>query len=135
MDKKRTYYGYTTVQQRQLLFETWEGTGSVMKACQEAHVSRGTFYQWRGRFEEKSYAGLVEFASRVPHRQPTRKSDVIEMKVMQAHKEHPDWGKARIAHELAKGNNWEPLVSLNTVRNILERHGLWPKQAEKKKGG
>ena len=135
MDKKRTYYGFTTVQQRRLLFERWEETGSVTKACQAAHVSRGTFYQWQGRFVEKGYAGLNEQASRVPHRQPQRKSDAIEAKVMQAHKDHPDWGKARIAQELAKGNNWEPLVCLNTVRNILERHGLWPKPGEGKKGG
>jgi transposase len=135
MDKKRTYYGFTTMQQRQLLFKTWEETGSVTKACQTAHVSRGTYYQWRKRFAEKGYGGLSEQASREPHHQPQRKSEAIEKKVIQMHQEHPDWGKARIAQELAKANDWEPLVSLNTVRNILERHGLWPKQAEEKKGG
>ena len=135
MDKKRTYYGFTTIQQRKLLFETWEETGSVTKACQAAHVSRGTFYVWRRRFAEQGYAGLNEFASREPHRQPQRKSEAIETKVVQAHQDHPEWGKARIAQELAKANNWEPLVSLNTVRKILERHGLWPGPVEKKKGG
>jgi transposase len=135
MDKQRTYYGFTTVQQRRLLFETWEKTGSVTKACQASHVSRGTFYAWRKRFAEQGYAGLNEQASRKPHRQPRRKSEAIEAKVVQAYQEHPDWGKARIAQELAKANNWVPLVSLNTVRNILERHGLWPEPVKGKKGG
>ena len=51
-------------------------------------------------------------------------------------REHPDWGKRRIADELAKGNNWVPLVSPNTVKRILQDAGLWP-QAESgaKKGG
>ena len=35
MDKKRTYYGFTTMQQRQLLFKTWEETGSVTKVCRD----------------------------------------------------------------------------------------------------
>jgi hypothetical protein len=39
--------------------------------------------------------------------------------------EHPGWGKRRIADELAKGNNYVPLVSPNTVKRILHDAGLW----------
>lgn len=135
MSKKRTYYGNTTLQQRQLMFETYEASGSVTKACEKAHVSCGTFYRWKKRYTEHGYAGLAETASREPHHQPRRKSEAIEQKVLQAYQEHPEWGKARIAQELTKANNWEPLVSLNTVRKILERSGVWPAPAVKKKGG
>lgn len=135
MNQKRTYYGFTTVQQRELLFTSWEETGSVTKACQVAHVSRGTYYRWRKRYETSGKAGLVEQESREPHHQPRRKSAAIEQKVIEAHQAHPEWGKARIAQELAKANQWEPEVSLNTVRHILERHGLWTERASKKKGG
>ncbi len=38
---------------------------------------------------------------------------------------HSDWGKKRIADELAKENNWIPVVSPNTVRRILKDAGLW----------
>jgi hypothetical protein len=49
---------------------------------------------------------------------------------------HPDWGKRRIADELAKGNNWVAVVSPNTVRRILQDAGLWPKADRgAKKGG
>jgi hypothetical protein len=40
-------------------------------------------------------------------------------------REHANWGKKRIADELAKGNNWVPLVSPNTVKRILKDAGLW----------
>jgi hypothetical protein len=41
----------------------------------------------------------------------------------------------RLAHEIAKANNWVPLVSPNTVRRILEDAGMWKpgRKAGKKK--
>jgi transposase len=131
MSRKRTYFGYTTMQQRQLLFETWMATGSVTKACRIARMSRGSFYHWKARFDEYGYAGLAQYESRAP-RQPRRKSVAIETLVLLAHKDHSDWGKARIAEELNKANGRVPVVSPNTVRHILQRHGLWPERVEKK---
>lgn len=127
MSEKRTYYGYSTAQQRKLLFETWEATGSVTKACQKARVSRGLFYYWKKRFREKGYAGLEAFESRVAH-QLNRKGETLEAQVVKLHSEHPDWGKARIAQELAKANNWVPVAGPNTVRRMLQRKGLWPER-------
>lgn len=124
MTTKRTYYRETTAQQRKLLFEIWEATGSVIRACQKAHVCRGTFYYWKRRFEEQGYAGLEAFASRAPKR-PHQTAPEIEEEVIAARREHPEWGKRRIADELAKANNWVPLVSPNTVRRILKDAGLW----------
>jgi len=124
MTTKRTYYRETTPQQRKFLFETWEAIGSVTKACQKAHVGRGTFYYWKPRFEEHGYAGLEEFASRAA-KEHLRTAPEIEQKVIAARREHPEWGKRHIADELAKANNWVPLVSPNTVRRILKDAGLW----------
>jgi hypothetical protein len=61
----------------------------------------------------------------------------IEDKVIALRREHPDWGKRRIADELAKAHNWVPLVSPNTVKRILEDANLWrPAEAgEGEKGG
>ena len=124
MTSKRTYYRETTPQQRRLLFETWEATGNVTQACRKPHVGRGTFYYWKPRFEEQGYAGLEESARRAPKEHP-RTAPEIEQKVIAARREHPEWGKRRIAHELAKANNWVPLVSPNTVRRILKDADLW----------
>lgn len=126
MDKKRTYFPRTTAQQRRLLFEVWEATGSVDQACRQAHVSEGTFFRWKPRFVAGGYAALEEFQSRAPktvHWKPVE----VEDKVIALRRQHPDWGKKRIADELAKGNNWVPLVSPNTVKRILQDADLWPK--------
>ena len=132
MSPKRTYYGFTTPQQRQLLFETWEGTGSVTKACDKARVSRGLFYYWKPRFEERGYAGLAEYESRAAHRLRYKPEAVVQQ-VIAMRRRNPDWGKARIAHEVAKANNWVPLVSANTVKRILRDAGLWSQSAGGKK--
>lgn len=46
--------------------------------------------------------------------------------------EHPEWGKRRIADELAKANNWERVIVPNTVRRILKAAHLWVSAAESK---
>jgi transposase len=134
MKTNRIHFPQTTAQQCRLLFETWEATGSVTQACRKAHVGRGTFYYWKSRFEEHGYAGLAEFRSRVP-KEPYRTPSGVEQKVIALRRKQPDWGKKRIADELAKANNWVALVSPNTVRRILEEAGLWetgePSQGKK----
>ena len=121
MTTKRTYFRETTAQQRKLLFKTWEETGSVKQACRTARVSRGTFYYWKPRFDEHSYAGLEVFASRGP-KEPKRTPSEIEDRVIALRKGHPNWGKKRIADELAKANNWVPLVSLDFEITADDRH-------------
>jgi transposase len=134
MDKKRTYFPRTTAQQRRLLFEVWEATGSVAEACRQAHVCERTFYKWKPRFEAGGYAALEQFQSRAPktvHWKPKE----VEEQVIVMRRQHPDWGKKRIADELAKGNNWVPLVSPNTIKRILKDADLWPElEAKAKKG-
>ena len=124
MTTKRTYFRETTAQQRKLLFKTWEETGSVEQACRIARVSRGTFYYWKPRYDEHGDAGLEAFASRAP-KEPRRTPSEIETRIIGLRKEHPDWGKKRIADEVAKANNWVPLVSPNTVKRVLVDAGLW----------
>ena len=134
MDKKRTYFPRTTAQQRRLLFEVWEATGNVAEACRQAHVCERTFFNWKHRFKAGGYAALEEFQSHAP-KNPRRKPKEVEEKVITMRRQHSDWGKKRIADELAKGNNWVPLVSPNTIKRILKDAGLWPKpEATVKKG-
>lgn len=135
MTAKRIHFPRTTAAQRRLLFETWEATGDISEACRTAHVGQRTFYNWKGRFERGGYAGLAEFRSHAP-KEPHRIAPEIEVQVKALRTQQPGWGKQRIADELAKGNNWVPLVSANTVRRILQDAGLWPTpKAPAKKGG
>lgn len=127
MSPKRTYFGLSTPQQRKLLFESWEESGSVSQACQKARVSRGLFYYWKPRFDKKGYAGLETFESRVAHKL-NYKDEAIQKRVIELRQQNPDWGKARISQEMAKANNWVPLVSANTVKGILQKANLWPER-------
>lgn len=135
MKKKRIYFPTTTAQQRRLLFEIWEETGDREEACLRAHVSMSTFYHWKPRFETGGYEALDKPLSHAPH-QPKVKPPEVENQVVEMRRAHPDWGKRRISDELAKGNNWVPLASPNTVKRILHDAGLWLEtESVAKKGG
>ncbi len=134
--KTKTYYPATTVQQREMLFRTWEEIGSVTKACQKAHVGRNTFYLWKPRFEKEGYAGLVNSKKNGVPKGTGRVAGNVEGKVLELHTHNPKWGKHRLAHEIAKENNWVPLISPNTVRRVLEDAGMWkPEERKGKKTG
>ncbi len=135
MPHRGIHFPLTTAQQRRLLFETWEATGDVARACGTAHVGRGTFYYWKQRFAEGGYAALEHFASCAP--QHTRRTDAaVEQQVIVLRQQHPEWGKQRIAEELAKTHTWVPLVCPNTVKRILLDAGLWaPLTGPAQKGG
>ena len=82
---------------------------------------------------------MDEARSHAPHRANLAPPEVGSQ-VVGLRKEHPTWGKRRIADALAKGNNWVPLVGsplgANTVKRILQDAGLWLQaESEAKKGG
>jgi transposase len=117
-------YPRTTVAQRKKLFQVWEETKDVGKACLQARVSERTFYYWKPRFEAGGYEALEQFGDHRP-KNPARTAPEVEQQVIEMRQAQPSWGKRRIADELAKSNNWIPLVSPNTVRRILQEVGLW----------
>ena len=128
-------YPRTTVSQRKRLFEIWEESQDVAKACAKAGVSERTFYYWKPRFMSGGYQALEQFADHSP-KKPARTKAKVEQQVVEMKQAEPSWGKRRIEEELAKKNSWVPLVSPNTVRRILQEAGLWPEaQATAKKGG
>lgn len=133
---KRPYYRPTTADQRKLLFRVYEQTGKVRQACTAAHVGIGTFYYWRKRFLAGGYPALEEVGSHTPHSFPHKLPEWVLAEVIAAKREHPQWGKRRIADELRKGHGWQAVVSASEVRRILIEAGLWSKVARRpKKGG
>ncbi len=116
--------GQSTAEQRKLLFETWQSTGSVSLACKVAGVERGTFYYWKPRFLSEGYLGIKAFENQAS-RAPNRVSDSIAHQVIELRQKHPAWGKAQISKELAKANQTVAAISPNTARRILIEAGLW----------
>jgi len=125
MKAKRVYYPPTTPQQRKLLFEIWEQTHNVTAACRKAHVGRTTFYHWKPHFDQEGYGGLEHYEKVGVPKGTGRVATEVETKVLDLHGQHADWGKHRLVNEIAKANNWVPLLSPNTVRRILEDAGMW----------
>jgi transposase len=117
-------YPRTTVAQRKKLFEVWEETKDVGKACRQVRVSERTFYYWKPRFEAGGYPALEQFGDPRP-KNPARVVAEVEQQVIELRQAQPGWGKRRIADELAKSHNWVAVVSPNTVRRILQEAGLW----------
>lgn len=130
----RTHFPRTTPSQRRLLFETWQATGDVAHACQVAHVGQRTFYYWKPRFLAGGHPALEQFGSQVPH-QPHRTAPAVIAQVIALRQEQPEWGKRRLAAELAKAHGWVPLVSPSTVQRILRAAGLLPEPAAPEKRG
>jgi len=124
MDKQRIYYPRTTDSQRKLLFEVWEETGNVVEACRQAHVSQGTYYYWKRRFQEDGYEGLQKIKKTGPEKGMWI-GEEIKAEVVKLKEENKGWGKKRITDELAKKNSWVPVISPNTVRRILQEKGMW----------
>lgn len=92
--------------------------------CRRYGISRPTGEKWLARYEVEGKQGLCD-RSRRPHTQPGRTAQVVEQAVVALRQQHPAWGKQRLADELAKANDWTPLVSPNTVKRILRDAGLW----------
>lgn len=89
---KRSYFRQTTVQQRCLLFKTWEKTKNITLACQKARVSRGTFYHWKPRFLKEGYMGLEQTKSHAPNT-PYKIEKEVAQRIVKLYQKNPNWGK------------------------------------------
>lgn len=134
MNKQRIYYPKTTYSQRRVLFQVWEETQNVAEACKQARTSISTFYYWKERFESGGYEAL-EACEKPGPAKGIQIAEEVQAKVVGLKKSRPEWGKRRIADEVAKENNWVSLISPNGVRRVLVEKGLWPeveKEVKKK---
>ncbi|MBV7330258.1 helix-turn-helix domain-containing protein [Chloroflexi bacterium TSY] len=114
----------TTPQQRHQLFRLWEETGNANEACRRTGVSRATFYYWKPRFHSGGYDALNEMRSHAP-KNPRKIPDELVRQIIALKRQHPTWGKLRIARTISKKNKLETVMSPNTVRRVLMDEGLW----------
>jgi transposase len=97
-----------------------ERLGSVSRACQIMGYSRDSFYRFKRLYEEGGVAAL----ERPSRRKPLLKNRVapeIERGVVEVSKQHPSWGRARVADALVE-RGWK--ISPSGVRCVWVRHGL-----------
>ena len=122
--KSRVYYRPTTFSQRKYLFELVEELDNIAEASRRAKVSKGTYYTWKERYEQSGIEGLRHPKSHAI-KNPKYIKPEIEQRIVELKREHPNWGKKRIAQEIWKEHNWEKAVAIQTVKNVLVRHNLW----------
>ena len=120
MSKTRIYYPETTAQQRYQLFQIWEKTGDINLACNRARVSRSTFYYWKERFDKGGYAAIAKPKSNAPKNPRRTPPDIVE-RIKSIKQKNPEWGKERIAKEVARVDPKGRTVGATTVFRILKR--------------
>jgi len=95
-------------------------SGNIAKSCRIAKVARGTYYNWKERYEKDGIEGLREPKSCAPHNHP-KVNSLIEKRIVELKREHSNWGKKRIAQLIWKEHNWEKIVAIETVKNISDK--------------
>ena len=101
-----------------------ETLDNVTKACRLTNCSRSQYYEIKRRFELEGFQGLIDRPP-IPKSSPNRKSKALVDKLLEATREHPAWGQARIAAQLRLEGF---AISPATVRNIWIKHNLNKRQ-------
>lgn len=108
------------IQERLMILRLAKELGNISLACEEAGVSRDTFYRYKRLYESggKKALGLnYRKAPKLKNRVPRK----VEAAILKSALSHPDHGQARIAGALAaRGLS----VSPSGVRSVLLRTGL-----------
>jgi predicted RNA-binding Zn-ribbon protein involved in translation (DUF1610 family) len=121
-----------TLTEKMRLIRIWERDGNASRACREAGFSRDSFYRLFDLYMRLGRDGLRA-------RPRGRVAAQVELKILEVTRDHPEWGKQRVARALGgrvvfdddqRGDDQKPLkgyvrdVSPNGVRQVWLRHGL-----------
>lgn len=114
----------TKLSERAELIRKWKsGLYRITELAEQFDVSRPTVYEWIERYSLEGEAGLIERKS-IPKTCPHRTPEPIAAKIIEAKKQHPEWGPAKVIDFLRieeAGARWP---SGSTAGEILDRVGL-----------
>jgi transposase InsO family protein len=121
-------------QRTQFIADYLRGCLSISELCALYDVSRKTGYKWIDRYLRYGPAGLDE-RSRKPRASPNQTDQEIVTALLESRRRHPSWGAKKLLVLLHKGHpRWE-LPGRSTVCDILSRHGMVPKQRQRRRIG
>jgi putative transposase len=121
-------------QRTQFIADYLRGCLSITELCALYDVSRKTGYKWIDRYLHYGPAGLDE-RSRKPRASPNQTDQEIVIALLESRRRHPSWGAKKLLVLLHKGHpRWE-LPGRSTVCDILSRHGMVPKQRQRRRIG
>jgi transposase InsO family protein len=111
------------VEQRyKAVLEVLEGAASVTDVARRYGVGRQTVHAWLRRYAAEGLAGLAD-RSRRPGGCPHQMSAVIEARVVELRRLHPNWGSRTILSRLVR-TGASPLPSRSGIYRALIRHQL-----------
>lgn len=101
------------------------GTGrfTISELCLDFGISRKTGHKYLSRYEALGRVGLRD-QSRRPKACPFTTNQAMEELIIKERRKHPTWGPKKIHDLLLKVHGIERPPHINTVGNILARHGL-----------
>ena len=121
-------------QRTQFIADYLRGCLSITELCALYDVSRKTGYKWIDRYLHYGPAGLDE-RSRKPRASPNQTDQAIVSALLEVRRRHPSWGAKKLLTLLHKSHpRWE-LPGRSTVCDILNRHGMVPKQRARRRIG
>ena len=121
-------------QRKQFIADFHRGLQSVTELADRFEISRKTAYKWIDRYLRQGPAGLEE-RSRRPQGSPNQTPEEIVAAILEVRRRHPSWGgKKLLALVHKRHQNWD-LPHRSTVCDILQRHGMVPKQRQRRRIG
>jgi transposase InsO family protein len=99
------------------------GLYTMTELCARYAVSRKTGYKWVARYDAGGRAALVD-RSRAPHTCPHKISTSVADLLVQARRQHPDWGAEKLLQWLAPRHPDVAWPAVSTAGDLLARHGL-----------
>jgi transposase InsO family protein len=103
------------------------GRFTITELCADFGISRKTGHKYLQRYEADGRAGLGEW-SRRPKRSPSATAEEVEKLILRERRKHPSWGAKKIHDLLLKVHGIENRPHINTVNNVLNRHGMTRKR-------
>lgn len=116
--------------QRLSWMDMYRECGCAAKVSRHFGIPLRTFWRWKKRYDPWDLTSL-ESRSRKPKRSPHKTEQSTEMKILELKKEHPRWGKEKLALLLKRDYNIH--ISSSTVYRILKKHKLAIKYRTKKR--
>jgi putative transposase len=104
---------------------------SVTELCACYDISRKTGYTWIDRYLIHGPQGLEE-RSRRPSTSPRHTPDPVVAAIVEARRRQPSWGAKKLLSILYKRHARWPWLACSTVGDILRRHGLVPKERQRR---
>lgn len=115
--------------QRLSWMDSYRECGNAAKVCKHFSIPSRTFWRWKKKYEPFDLTSL-EDKSKKPHLSPKKTPWDIEKQILSLKKQHPRWGKEKIALVIEKKGFY---ISGKTCWKILDRHRLVVKYRTRKR--